>query len=164
MSSKERTPLASLADFTEQTGAFDRLTVGTPIAETRRMATDRYIRIVLTVIAVCLVYLCLRDGAPLVQAQAQRPLEVVLVGVDRARYRFDRWDDLPVRATEPVKVDSNVPLNVTLKNTNDLTVRLNEPLKVDTSQPLKVRVDPYPPIEVKVTNTPLNVNVANTNR
>jgi hypothetical protein len=108
------------------------------------MASDRCNRIVLTVIAGCLVYLCLRDGAPLVQAQAQpqpqpqRPLEVVIVGVDRVRYRFDRWDDLPVRA--------------------------NEPLKVDTSLPLKVKVEPYPPIEVKVTNTPLNVNVANTNR
>jgi hypothetical protein len=55
------------------------------MAETRRMmATDRYIRIVLTVIAACLVYLCVRDGAPPALAQSPpQPVEVVLVGVNR---------------------------------------------------------------------------------
>jgi hypothetical protein len=124
------------------------------------MATDRYNRIVLTVIAACLVYLCVRDTAPPVQAQtqAQQPLEVVLVGVDRSRYSW-RWGDLEVKIKEPVKVDTYHPLNV--RSSDDFTVRVKEPVKVDTSSPLKIKVDPYPPLEVKVTNSPLNVNVTN---
>ena len=39
------------------------------------MQTDRYIRIVLTIIATALVWLCLRDTAPPAFAQASRDLE-----------------------------------------------------------------------------------------
>ena len=102
------------------------------------MANDRYDRIVLTIIAACLAYLCVRDAAPPVLAQTtpQRPLEVVLVGIDKSR--FPRWDDLVIRVNETVKLDTNVPL--------------------------RVKIEPYPPLDVKVTNSPLNVNVMNPNR
>jgi hypothetical protein len=101
------------------------------------MASDRYIRIVLTVIAGCLIYLCVRDVAPPALAQApQQPTPVVLVGVDRSR--LPRWDDLGVRVNEPVRLDTNLPL--------------------------KVKIEPYPPVEVKVANSPLNVHVTNANR
>lgn len=52
------------------------------------MQTDPYIRLVLTVIASCLVYLCIGVGAesalPVVSAQPQvPPTRVVIVGFER---------------------------------------------------------------------------------
>jgi hypothetical protein len=67
-----------------------------------------------------------------------------------------------VKIKEPVKVDTYQPLNV--RSSDDFTVRIKEPMKVDTTSPLKIKIDPYPPLDVKVTNSPLNVNVTNTNR
>jgi hypothetical protein len=70
------------------------------------MATDRYTRIVLTLIAACLVYLCMREAAPPALAQSpQQPVQVVLVGVDRSSARA--WHALSVAGIdgEPLKVN-----------------------------------------------------------
>lgn len=52
------------------------------------MKTDRYTRIVLTVIAACLLWLCAKDTAPTTYAQqidaGERVLKVQIVSVDKA--------------------------------------------------------------------------------
>jgi len=45
------------------------------------MQSDRYLRVVLTVIAVCLVWICLRDVAVVKPAHASGTMDVRIVGV-----------------------------------------------------------------------------------
>lgn len=85
------------------------------------MATDRYTRVVLTIIAVALVWLCARDMLPVTvhagaeqnaaslnQIDDRHPLSVKIVGVGRTQWieatgPFDKvtrglpWEPLPVR-------------------------------------------------------------------
>jgi hypothetical protein len=61
--------------------------------------TDRYTKTVLTVIAACLLWICLRDVAPVpAYAQTDRGREVVkvqLVSIDESPTLL--WEALPVR-------------------------------------------------------------------
>jgi hypothetical protein len=62
------------------------------------MKTDRYTKIVLTIIAGALVWICLRDAMPAVHASARQepvalagvtrtnPLPVIIVGIERTRW------------------------------------------------------------------------------
>jgi hypothetical protein len=82
---------------------------------------DLYTKVVLTVIAVCLVWLCLggvlRATTPL-QAQGRELVEVRIRGIERGA--SEAWDPLGIAAgdTLPVEVmnESALPVNVT----NDL--------------------------------------------
>ena len=61
------------------------------------MQSDRYLKAVLTVIAVCLVWVCLRDVAVVGQAHAKTYFDIQnvrIVGIDRAS--GESWDDLEV--------------------------------------------------------------------
>jgi hypothetical protein len=108
--------------------------------------SDRYLRIVLTIIAVELGWIGVKDLAPGVAAQAQPPAtRVVITGVDMppARPQF-----LPVRV-EPgeraLRVESgDRGLRVEagdrpLRIEGAVNARVVEPIHVDTSQPLNVR-------------------------
>jgi len=121
--------------------------------------SDRYLRIVLTIIAVELGWLGLKDVAPrtaLAQAQPAAT-RVVITGVDLpARTQFlpvavtgsvrgvtaPQWATADVLRVEPgaqsFRVESgDRPLRVDL--TGPVNARIVEPIHVDTSQPLDVR-------------------------
>jgi hypothetical protein len=120
---------------------------------------DRYIRIVLTIIAVELGWLGLKDVVPTPASAQGQPAatRVVITGVDLpARTQF-----LPVAITgsvqgvaapgwatpdrlrvepgnQPLRVDpGDRALRVDVGGT--ITARIAEPIKVDTSEPLNVR-------------------------
>lgn len=62
------------------------------------MTSDRYTKAVLTVIALCLVFLCLRDAAPVAFAQRDRGVDVVkvqLVSIDESPTLL--WEAIPVK-------------------------------------------------------------------
>jgi hypothetical protein len=63
------------------------------------MTSDRYLKAVLTVIAACLVYLCLVSTPwPVASAAAPalEPTEVVIVGYKDGRYSSQKYVPLPV--------------------------------------------------------------------
>jgi hypothetical protein len=85
------------------------------------MKTDRYTKLCLTVIAAALVWLCIRDAAPVVQARtgqeqvaitgvdSRSPLAVKIVAIERGAWvekpnafdtvrRSQPWEPLPVQS------------------------------------------------------------------
>jgi hypothetical protein len=119
------------------------------------MHIDRYVKIILTVIAVELLWIGLKDGAPAVVAQAQ-PQSVVIRGIDisgpeagflpvavvgsyrripaGARDAVDRLTT-EVTADNAIKVDTDRPLDVTVQGT----------VRVTAERPLRVESVPYTP-------------------
>ena len=82
-----------------------------------RISVDLYTKVVLTVIALCLVWLCLtnaRSVTPLA-AQGQEPVDVRILAIDRQP--SSRWDPVAIQADEalPTEVlnEQAVPVVVT---------------------------------------------------
>ena len=102
------------------------------------MPRDRYLRFILTVIAIELLWLGLKDLAPSVAAQAQpraaAPAPVVITGI---RLDDRNQDALPVSAIGNVTVQL-VPQTV-------VRIRADQPLKVEADRPLPVRQEDYAP-------------------
>jgi len=117
------------------------------------MAGDRYLKIILTIIAVELLWLGIRDTAPAVAAQADAT-RVVIAGVDMPREANaflpvgvvgsypavpgplrDRLELTEVRVATPVNVVVPQPLRITS----------DRPLKVEADRPLPVENVPYIP-------------------
>jgi hypothetical protein len=117
------------------------------------MPADRYLKVILTIIALELGWMALRDGAPAAQAQGA-PTRVVVAGVDMEDTAF-----LPVavvgglrqvpaplsRQLEPLKVsvDTTVPLRVDAPQ--PLRVLPIGPIKIESDKPLLVENVPYTP-------------------
>jgi hypothetical protein len=119
------------------------------------MHIDRYVKIVLTIIAVELLWIGLKDGAPAVVAQAQ-PQGVVIRGIDisgpeagflpvavvgsyrripaASREAVDRLTT-EITADRPINVETNRPLDVTVQGT----------VRVTAERPLRVENVPYTP-------------------
>jgi hypothetical protein len=78
------------------------------------MPVDTYTRTVLTVIALCLVYLCARDAAPRVSAQdAPAPTRVVITGVTLDQpIRVRVADPVDIRTAQPIKIEADDPIPV----------------------------------------------------
>ena len=114
---------------------------------------DRYLKVILTVIAIELLWLGLRDLAPRVSAQAA-PMPVVFSGVqiEGADGGFlpvalvgtvrqippahsDVLEPSLVRIAGPVAVVAREPLKIEVK----------QPLKIEADQPLKMEAVPYTP-------------------
>jgi len=72
------------------------------------MRVDNYTRGVLTVIALCLLYLCVRQAAPPVSAQ-DAPTRVVITGIALDK---GAGTTLPVRIGDPVEIRTSTPLKV----------------------------------------------------
>lgn len=87
---------------------------------------DRYLRIVLTVIAIELGWIGLKGTATPVQAQAGVS-RVVITGIEVA--------SVPVRSASPLKVEADRPLRVDV----------NGPVKVEADKPLPVETVRYTP-------------------
>jgi hypothetical protein len=121
------------------------------------MHIDRYVKIILTIIAAELLWIGLKDGAPSVVAQAQRaPTPVVITGIDvtgpeggflpvavvgsyrripaGAREAVDRLTT-EVTADRAVKVETDRPLDVAVQGT----------VRVTAERPLRVESVPYTP-------------------
>jgi len=82
-----------------------------------RISVDLYTKVVLTVIALCLVWLCLtnaRSVAPLA-AQGQEPIDVRILAIDRQP--TSRWDPVAIQADEPLPAqvlnEDSIPVVVT---------------------------------------------------
>ena len=100
------------------------------------MTAEAYTRFVLTVIALCLIYLCVREGAPPALAQ-QEPTPVVITGIQlggepktvlpvavvgTARPARDGWaisplevrvpDEVQIRSARALKIEADKPLLV----------------------------------------------------
>lgn len=117
------------------------------------MPTDRYLRIVLTIIAIELLWLGVKDLAPGVSAQAVQapPMRVVIAGIE-----IDPRDGdlLPVvvagqvrggvRASlEPVQV--RVAGIVPVEARGTVKIEADRPLKIEADRPLRVESVPYTP-------------------
>ena len=100
------------------------------------MTADSYTRFVLTIIAVCLIYLCVKESAPPASAQ-QAPTHVVITGIQlggepktvlpvavvgTARPARDGWaisplevrvpDEVQIRSARALKIEADKPLLV----------------------------------------------------
>ena len=101
------------------------------------MRTDRYLKIILTVIALELAWIGLRDGATPVAAQPA-PTRVVIAGIDLEEGRF-----LPVAIAgglrqAPAALER---LRVTVDTTTPLRVDAPQPLRVLPVGPVKIEAD-----------------------
>jgi hypothetical protein len=105
------------------------------------MRVDNYTRAVLTVIALCLVYLCARDTAPSVRAQ-EAPTRVVITGV--ALEHGATRNILPVGVVGELRAAGEgftaVPmLPIQVRVPQPVEIRSERPLKIEAEQPLLVR-------------------------
>ena len=105
------------------------------------MISDRYLRIILTVIAIELLWLGLKDLAPAVAAQPQRqppaqmePAPVIITGI-RLDERY--------RDALPMSVVGN--LTVGLAPRTLVRIEAERPLKVEADKPLPVQQVDYTP-------------------
>jgi len=148
---------------------------------------DRYTKVVLTVIAAALVWLCFDGTMPVVQASAkQTPKKtvrqktfvepgirgVVILGVATTAdidvfrrtgelpYTTTRGGVLPVsiKGMNEVQVSNILPLQVQIENT-PLPVEVSEPLQVEASEPLQVNVQDAVEVEGKHGGFPHPVQV-----
>jgi hypothetical protein len=108
---------------------------------------DRYMKIVLTIIAVELGWIALKDSAVNVSAQNQQPMQVVIRGVDLPCENGDRncrEATLPVslmRATSPLRVIADSPLPVDARGI--VRIRADQPMIVETRErPLLIQSVP----------------------
>jgi hypothetical protein len=96
------------------------------------MAVDRYVKAVLTIIALELFWIGIKDMAPAVTAQAG-PTAVIIRGV---QLPANSQDYLPVGLVgQPVRVD--VPRTI--------KIEADRPLKIEADRPLRVESVPYTP-------------------
>ena len=114
------------------------------------MSADRYLKVILTLIALELGWIGLTLSAPPVSAQAQaEPTPVIISGVQLR----DRADFLPVgvlgqpRAVPAAVARAFQPLDTTVRNDQPLRVALPVPLDVRTVTP--IRIDSDRPVKVE---------------
>jgi hypothetical protein len=123
------------------------------------MSGDRYLKAVLTIIALELGWIAATNGAPPVSAQApaaDEPARVIIAGVDLR----GRADFLPVgvigqmRTVAPAIARSFQPLDTTVRNAplqvalpQPLDVRTVTPIRIDSDRPIKVENVGYTPAQ-----------------
>jgi hypothetical protein len=98
------------------------------------MAVDRYVKVVLTIIALELFWIGVKDVAPPVSAQAQpAPMPVVIRGIQISPSSNEY---LPVGVVgQPVRVDVPRPVKI----------ETDRPIKIEAERPLKVENVGYIP-------------------
>lgn len=119
------------------------------------MRADRYLKVVLTVIAVELLWLGVKDLGPPVLAQAGQaaPMRVVVVGVDMRPADgilpvavAGSYRQIPEAARamlEPLQVRVSGP--VVIESRGVLKIEADRPLKIEADRPLRVESVPYTP-------------------
>jgi hypothetical protein len=104
------------------------------------MRLDNYTRAVLTVIAICLVYLCVREAAPRAMAQ-DAPTRVVITGI--------ALSDGGPTAVLPVGVVGEMRLSGTTFSAlpvQPVRVRVADPVEIRTARPIKIEADEPLPV------------------
>lgn len=102
------------------------------------MNTDLYTKTVLTVIALCLVWMCVNGATPVARAQAElaKPMPVVLVNEK----------GFPIYTQQGIRVTLGPqPLPVTTANNGPFPVSLRSIQRGNTWDPLVVQVLREPP-------------------
>jgi hypothetical protein len=99
------------------------------------MRVDNYTRGVLTVIALCLVYLCLREVAPPAQAQNE-PTRVVITGV--ALEQGATRNVLPVGVVGEMR---GMGEGFTAFPIQPVQVRVDQPVEIRTVRPIKIEAE-----------------------
>jgi len=122
------------------------------------MTANRYLNVVLTLIAVELGFLALNHSGVPVSAQ-QRATPVVITGVEMARNVM-----LPVnvRGVELLDRNAYVPVGVLgqLDGTSDATrlrpieIRATSAIKIETDRPIRVEADPPLKVQIPVVSSP----------
>lgn len=118
--------------------------------------TDRYLKVILTVIALELLWLGVKDIGTPVAAQAQAASSnraatpVVITGVEMRGRVMDalpiyEMEPLAVMTTRPVVIDATRP--VVIEATRPLQIEATRPLPIRGSVPLKIEVDRPLPVE-----------------
>jgi hypothetical protein len=117
---------------------------------------DRYLKVVLTAIALELLWIGVKDIAVPVAAQQAEATRVVITGVDIAPAGAS-WGALPVtvrpgdaalrmqadRPDRPLKIEIDRPVKV--EGDRPLAVSIDRPVKVEADEPLKVDQIGYTP-------------------
>ena len=117
---------------------------------------DRYLKVVLTVIALELGWIAVKDAAPPVSAQQPQASRVIVTGVD-IDPKAASQGALPVmvragdpalriqadRADRPLKVETDRAVKV--EGDRPLPISIDRPVKVEADTPLKVEQVPYTP-------------------
>lgn len=114
------------------------------------MLADRYVKVILTIIAVELLWLGVRDAAPPVLAQPQ-PQAVVITGF---RVAQGEYSAIPVAVVGGAQTPAG---GLQLPNTEPLGVRVTQPIHAEVKQPLTVNIGNQP-ITVQTGATPLAVD------
>jgi len=110
------------------------------------MKTDAYTKAVLTVIAACLVWMCVTRATPVAQAQAGQPQPTAVVLVDAKGAPLITQDGLRVNLgtkTLPVVV-ANSPVPVEVSNAS-LNVSVRALQRTGAWDPVQVQVLREPP-------------------
>jgi hypothetical protein len=113
------------------------------------MPTDRYLKIILTIIAVELLWIGLRDVATPVSAQVA-PTSVIVQGIEIAGAPAGTLPVLITETRQPVPIDA--PRAIRIESERPLTVQVDRPLPVDVGGPITVEVDE--PLRVQVIPDP----------
>ncbi len=114
------------------------------------MSSDRYLKIVLTIIAVELLWIGLKDVATPVSAQTA-PAAVILSGIELSGDAIsalpvvitDTRQPVPIEAARALRIESERPLTVQVER--PIPVDVLGPITVEVDEPLQVRVIPDPP-------------------
>jgi hypothetical protein len=107
------------------------------------MSRDRYLKIILTIIALELGWIAIKDAAPVqVLAQQNQPLTPVVI----------RGIDLPCQGGPSTCRDETLPVSI-MRASNPLRVTADQPLQVDARGIIRVRADQ--PMIVETRERPL---------
>lgn len=99
---------------------------------------DRYLKVILTIIAVELLWLGVKDFGTPVSAQAgAQPVVIAGVAIKDPRVA------LPVVAAAPLVIDVERPLPII--GAAPLKVEADKPIRVEADKPLSVQSVPYTP-------------------
>lgn len=108
--------------------------------------TDRYVKAILTVIAIELLWLGVKDiGTPVSAQAAYAPTPVIIRGIELRPERITNvMTALPMYAVEPVEIETKAPLPV--EAPRPLPVEAPRPLPIVGSVPLRIEVDKPIPV------------------
>jgi hypothetical protein len=109
------------------------------------MKTDRFLRIILTIIAIELLWIGLKDLAPAVSAQAE-PMRVIIANVDGGFLPVALAGQTATAGRNPLRpIQIGIAGDVSIQARTPLKIEADRPLKVEADRPLRVESVPYTP-------------------